>query len=69
MSEELSTCCDAERYLETDLCSDCKEHADFETSYEQSDHTIYDEEPPEEDPDLSPPDSWGYDGPSGFGWN
>ena len=26
---ELSTCCDSERWLETDLCNACKEHADF----------------------------------------
>lgn len=28
---ELSTCCDAERWnnLESDICSSCKEHADF----------------------------------------
>jgi len=30
--EELSNCCDASRWLdETDICSDCKEHADFYT--------------------------------------
>ncbi len=29
--EELSNCCYANRlYDETDICSDCKEHADFE---------------------------------------
>lgn len=27
---ELSTCCDAVKWLETDLCSECLEHADFE---------------------------------------
>lgn len=26
---ELSTCCDAPRWLETDLCNACQEHADF----------------------------------------
>ena len=26
---ELSTCCDSARWLETDLCNICKEHADF----------------------------------------
>ena len=28
---ELSTCCDVERWLdlESDICSSCKEHADF----------------------------------------
>ena len=29
--EELSNCCGASRwYDESDICSDCKEHADFE---------------------------------------
>lgn len=27
--EELSECCGASRWGETDICSDCKEHADF----------------------------------------
>jgi hypothetical protein len=27
--EELSNCCGASRWGETDVCSDCKEHADF----------------------------------------
>ena len=27
--EELSNCCGALRWYETDVCSDCKEHADF----------------------------------------
>jgi|GEM_PF-5180842 len=28
--EELSNCCGAPRWLdETDICEDCKEHADF----------------------------------------
>lgn len=26
---KVSDCCGAERWLETDICSDCKEHADF----------------------------------------
>ena len=28
--EELSNCCGASRWGETDICSDCKAHADFE---------------------------------------
>lgn len=28
--EEFSNCCGAARWGETDICSDCKEHADFE---------------------------------------
>ena len=28
--ELLSTCCGAEPYDDTDICSDCREHADFE---------------------------------------
>ncbi len=28
--EELSNCCGASRWGETDICSNCKEHADFE---------------------------------------
>ena len=29
--EEVSNCCGAARWMEeTDICSDCKEHADFE---------------------------------------
>ena len=28
--EELSNCCGASRWGETDICSDRKEHADFE---------------------------------------
>jgi hypothetical protein len=27
--EEFSNCCGASRWGETDICSDCKEHADF----------------------------------------
>ena len=27
--EVFSNCCGAPRWMETDLCSDCKEHADF----------------------------------------
>lgn len=27
--QELSNCCGASRWGETDICSDCKEHADF----------------------------------------
>lgn len=27
---EISNCCGANRYNETDLCSRCKEHADFQ---------------------------------------
>ena len=27
--EELSNCCGFPRWGETDICSDCKEHADF----------------------------------------
>lgn len=26
---EVSECCYADRWLETDICSDCKEHTDF----------------------------------------
>ena len=35
--EELSTCCDAPRWLglESDICESCKEHADF---YEEEDN-------------------------------
>jgi len=29
--EELSNCCDATAWNEIDICSDCKEHADFYT--------------------------------------
>jgi hypothetical protein len=25
----VSECCGAERWMETDICSDCKEHAEF----------------------------------------
>jgi len=28
--EESSNCCGASRWFDTDICSDCKEHADFE---------------------------------------
>ena len=28
--EEFSNCCGAARWGETDICSDCQEHADFE---------------------------------------
>ena len=27
--EDLSDCCGASNWLDTDICSDCKEHADF----------------------------------------
>ena len=27
--ESLSDCCGASNWLDTDICSDCKEHADF----------------------------------------
>lgn len=39
---ELSTCCDAERWnnLESDICSSCKEHADFVENEESSDNII-----------------------------
>ena len=26
---EVSECCGAERWMDTDVCSDCKEHAEF----------------------------------------
>jgi len=36
---DLSTCCDAPRWLglESDICEDCKEHADFYDSTENDD--------------------------------
>jgi len=38
---ELSNCCDAPRWmdLESDICSDCKEHADF---YDEGDESLED---------------------------
>ena len=27
--EEISNCCGASRWCDTDICSDCKEHAEF----------------------------------------
>ena len=27
---EISNCCGALRWLETDMCAECKEHAEFE---------------------------------------
>lgn len=30
---ELSDCCDATRWFETDLCSQCKEHTEFYTEF------------------------------------
>jgi len=32
--EELSNCCGASRWCDTDICSDCKEHAEFYTEEE-----------------------------------
>jgi len=28
--EDYSDCCTAKRWNDTDICSDCREHADFE---------------------------------------
>ena len=36
--EPLSTCCSASSWLETDICSECKEHADFETGEQDEDN-------------------------------
>lgn len=36
-SEELSNCCGAKAYGETDICSDCKEHCELETMEELMD--------------------------------
>ena len=33
--EELSNCCGASRWSETDVCSDCKEHAEFNEENEE----------------------------------
>ncbi len=50
---EVSTCCDAERWLnlESDICSSCKEHADF---VEENDNEDEDENKTKE------PETW-YD--------
>jgi hypothetical protein len=40
---ELSTCCDSERWLETDLCRQCKEHADFYDEDEQESAELIEE--------------------------
>jgi len=50
---ELSTCCDAERWLdlESGICSECREHADF---YEEN------ETNKEDDNKAKEPESW-YD--------
>jgi|TARA_B110000967_G_scaffold206793_1_gene254383 hypothetical protein len=37
MEEELSNCCGASRWCETDICSDCKEHAEFNEEQEEPD--------------------------------
>ena len=29
--QDYSDCCTAKRWNDTDICNDCKEHADFET--------------------------------------
>ena len=36
--EPLSTCCSATRWLETDICSECKEHTDFKTGEQDEDN-------------------------------
>ncbi len=36
--EPLSTCCSASRWLETDICSECKEHTDFKTGEQDEDN-------------------------------
>ena len=36
--EHLSTCCSATRWLETDICSECKEHTDFKTGEQDEDN-------------------------------
>ena len=36
MEEELSNCCGASRWYDTDRCSDCKEHAEFNEENEES---------------------------------
>jgi hypothetical protein len=33
--EEFSNCCGASRWGETDVCSDCKEHAEFNEENEE----------------------------------
>lgn len=33
---ELSTCCDSPKWINTDICQDCKEHADFYDDEEMS---------------------------------
>ena len=40
MATELSNCCGTPRWGETDLCSDCFEHADFEEESEDESETI-----------------------------
>jgi hypothetical protein len=39
---ELSTCCDSERWLETDICNQCKEHADFYDENERESEELID---------------------------
>lgn len=46
---DLSTCCDAPPWLETDLCSSCKEHTEF-----YDDDVIYCPECGSENVDLLP---------------